>query len=68
MSRDPGPGRRPSPRRSGNRGNVAALVAVALVAAALFWTVSAFQKHNALQNCIDSGRRDCIATPDGSQP
>ena len=57
----PGPARPPGPRRgSGNRGNVAALVVVALIAAALFWTVSAIRNHNAVQNCMDSGRKDCL--------
>ncbi len=50
---------------SSNRGNVVALIAIVIVAATLFWTVSAIQKHNALQNCIDSGRRDCVAIPVG---
>lgn len=58
--------RKPAPPApSGNRGNIVALVAVVLVAAALFWTVSAIQKHNAVQNCIDSGRHDCVALPTG---
>lgn len=47
------------------RGNVAALVAILLVAAALFWVMSATRGHNALQNCIDSGRRDCIPIESG---
>ena len=50
-NRKPAPPAPPEP--SNNRGNVVALVAVVIVAAALFWTVSAIQKHNAVQDCID---------------
>ena len=61
----------PEPRRKAagppgggrNRGNVAALVVVAVIAAALFFTFSAIRSHNAVQNCIDSGRQDCSGDP-----
>lgn len=45
------------------RGNVVALIAIAALAAGLFLIVSAMQQHNATQNCIDSGRRDCVPLP-----
>ncbi len=45
------------------RGKVAALVAVVVLAGALFWAMEAVVRHNALQNCIDSGRRDCVSPP-----
>ena len=45
------------------RGRIGALVAVALVAGALFWAMQAVVRHNAVQNCIDSGRRDCRDPP-----
>ena len=51
------------PRRPGEpsgRGNVAALVAVLLIGLALFWTLSAIRTHDAVQSCIDAGRRDCV--------
>ena len=51
------PRRRPSEPTS--RGNVAALVAVALIGLALFWALSTIRTHNAVQDCIDAGRRDC---------
>ncbi len=55
------------PRRGGgNRGNGPALIAVIVLAVALFWLVTAMVKHNAVQNCIDSGRRDCVALPTDS--
>lgn len=38
---------------------MAALVGVTLLVGALFWALQAIVRHNALQNCIDSGRRDC---------
>ncbi len=47
----------------GGRGNVAALVAVVLIGLALFWAVSAIRRHDAVQNCIDSGRHDCVDEP-----
>ncbi len=58
MSNDnTGPG--PGGPGAGGRGKVAALLAVAVVIGALFWAMQAVVQHNALQNCIDSGRRDC---------
>jgi hypothetical protein len=66
IANDNRPNRRsPGPTPPSNRGNIVALVAIAALAAALFWIVSAIQKHNALQNCIDSGRHDCIEIPQG---
>ena len=64
----------PEPRRNtagppgggGNRGNVAALVVVVVIAAALLWTFSAIRSHNAVQNCMDSGRKDCLGDPAGA--
>lgn len=55
--------RPPGRRQPGGRGNVAALVAVVLIGFALFWAVSAIRQHNAVQDCIDSGRHDCTAEP-----
>ncbi len=45
---------------SNPRGNVVALVVVVVIAAALFWVVSAIHKHNDVQDCLDSGRHDCV--------
>ena len=47
----------------GGRGPAVALVAIVLLAAALFFLISAIVRHNAVQNCIDSGRRDCVPLP-----
>ena len=41
------------------RGKLAALLAILVMVAALFWAMQAVVSHNALQNCLDSGRRDC---------
>ena len=61
-NRPPGRG----PGTLGGRGNVAALVAVLVIGLALFWAVSAIRQHDAVQNCIDSGRHDCVGLDDGS--
>lgn len=50
-------------RPPGRRGNVAALIAVLVIGLALFWAVSAIRQHNAVQDCIDSGRQDCARAP-----
>ncbi|RYC32950.1 hypothetical protein D3273_05675 [Lichenibacterium minor] len=50
------------PRRPGEpnrRGTVAALVAVVAIGLALFWALSAIRAHDAVQDCIDSGRHGC---------
>jgi hypothetical protein len=63
MSSDSGGrGRRGSGDPSG-RSKVAALVFIALLIGALFWAVQAIVQHNAVQNCIDSGRHDCVPIP-----
>ena len=43
------------------RGKIAALAVVALLAAALFWAMQAVVRHNGVQNCLNSGRRDCAS-------
>lgn len=62
-NRPPGRG----PGAPGGRGNIAALVAVLVIGLALFWAVSAIRQHDAVQNCIDSGRHDCVGLDDGSR-
>ncbi len=48
-------------RRGGNarRGPVAALAFVVVLAVVLYLIGQAIIQHNAVQNCLDSGRRDC---------
>lgn len=49
-----------SPRPSeGRRGRVAALIAVGGLVIVLILVGQAIIRHNALQDCLDSGRRDC---------
>ena len=43
----------------GGRGKIAALLGSVVVVGALLWAMQAMVRHNALQNCLDSGRRDC---------
>lgn len=50
-------------RPASQRGNIAALVAVVVIGLALFWAVSAIRQHDAVQDCIDSGRHDCTDSP-----
>lgn len=55
MAADP----RPPRPTDGRRGRIAALIAVAGLVVALALVGQAIVRHNALQNCLDSGRRDC---------
>ena len=52
-------------KSSGRRGNLAALVTVAILALVLLWIAHAVVAHNQLQDCVDSGRRNCLPVPDG---
>ncbi len=44
---------------SGNRGNIAAIIAVVVIAALGYWAFHYIDQQRKLQNCLDSGRRDC---------
>ena len=46
-------------RQPGGRGPMMALAVVVVLVGAVYWAIQAMVQHNALQNCIDSGRRDC---------
>jgi hypothetical protein len=46
------------PHASG-RGNIAALIAVVILAALGYWAFHYIDQQRKLQNCLDSGRRDC---------
>lgn len=43
-----------------NRVNLAAAIAVLLIAAGAIWLVKALQDYQRLENCVASGRRDCL--------
>jgi hypothetical protein len=46
------------PQASG-RGNIAAIVAVVVLAALGYWAFHTIDHQRKMQNCLDSGRRDC---------
>ena len=43
-----------------SRANLAAIVAVVLIAALGYWAFTAIDHMRAVQRCIDEGRHDCI--------
>ncbi len=50
---------------SGSRKTVAAVVVIGLLAVAGWWLMTELQHHRDVENCIASGRHDCIPiTPD----
>jgi hypothetical protein len=50
---------------SGNRANVAALIAIVVLGLLGYWAFTSIQKQRELQTCLAEGRRDCleIASP-----
>jgi hypothetical protein len=48
----------PEPQASG-RGNIAAIIAVVVLAALGYWAFNYIDHQRKMQNCLDSGRRDC---------
>ena len=46
------------PQASG-RGNIAAIIAVIVLAALGYWAFITIDHQRKMQNCLDSGRRDC---------
>jgi hypothetical protein len=57
---------RPAAPPSGRRAMVAALITVVVLVALLLWVAQSILAHNRLQNCIDSGRRDCVPVDTGA--
>jgi hypothetical protein len=45
--------------QSSGRGNIAAIIAVVVLAAIGYWAFHYIDQQRKLQNCLDSGRRDC---------
>ena len=43
-----------------NRGNIAALIAIVVLALLGYWAFTAIEKQRALQKCLAEGRRDCL--------
>jgi hypothetical protein len=48
-----------------SRASIAALVAIVVLALLGYWAFNAMDQQRKLQNCIDSGRRNCtdVGTP-----
>jgi hypothetical protein len=44
---------------SSARGNIAAIIAVVVLAAIGYWAFHYIDQQRKMQNCLDSGRRDC---------
>jgi hypothetical protein len=53
---------RPDPTDYAHRDfvNLVAAAFLLLIAVAIVWTVRAMEDYERLQNCFDSGRRDCV--------
>jgi len=49
---------------SGGRGNLFALLAVVVLIALGYWAFNWLDQQRKLQNCLDSGRRNCGQTID----
>ena len=45
--------------RSNGRSNIAAIIAVVVIAALGYWVFNTIDHARRMQNCLDSGRRDC---------
>jgi hypothetical protein len=44
---------------SSGRGNIAAIIAVVVLAALGYWAFHYIDQQRKMQNCLDSGRHDC---------
>jgi hypothetical protein len=53
------PGHEDEAPHSGGRGNIAAIIAVVVIAALGYWAFNTIDHARKMQNCLDSGRRDC---------
>ena len=67
VANDNEPERPRRPAAPNRRATVAVLVAVVAIGLVLYWAVSAIRQHDVLQNCIDSGRHDCVEVDDGTR-
>ncbi len=58
MSQSPSGGEDQEPQASG-RGNFVAIIAVIVLVILGYWAFNYIDQQRKLQNCLDSGRRDC---------
>ena len=58
MSQSSSGGEGDEPQATG-RGNIAAIIAVVVLAALGYWAFNFIDHQRKMQNCLDSGRRDC---------
>jgi hypothetical protein len=58
MSSPPSGGENEEPR-TGGRSNFAAIIAVIVLVILGYWAFNYLDQQRKLQNCLDSGRRDC---------
>jgi uncharacterized protein HemX len=67
---DPPPPDEPEPEANRDFANIVALIFVVALALGGYWLFKEIQRHNEIQNCIASGRRNCIdlVHPDASAP
>jgi hypothetical protein len=66
VSQTPSGGEGDEPHASG-RGNIAAIIAVIVLAALGYWAFHYIDQQRKLQNCLDSGRHDCVERVNGGQ-
>ena len=53
------PGDEDEAPHSTGRGNIAAIIAVVVLAALGYWAFNYIDHQRKMQNCLDSGRHDC---------
>ena len=58
MSQSSSGGEGDEPQATG-RGNIAAIIAVVVLAALGYWAFNFIDHQRKMQNCLDSGRHDC---------
>ena len=58
MSQSSSGGEGDEPQATG-RGNIASIIAVVVLAALGYWAFNFIDHQRKMQNCLDSGRRDC---------
>jgi len=46
--------------RGRSRTNVAALIAIVVLALIAYWAFTTIDRQRKLQNCLDEGRRNCL--------